>query len=65
MSLLELTRHRRADRDRDASARVNAGLRDAAAELRARAVGLPPASARPYLEEAELFEAATRPGWSS
>lgn len=59
MTLLELARHRRAVRDRDASARATAGLLDAAAELRARAAHLPPSSRGPYLEEAELFESAT------
>lgn len=59
MTLLELARHRRADRDRQQSARTTAALLSAAADLRACAAGLPPLSAAPYLDEAELFEAAT------
>lgn len=65
MTLLELARHRRAVRDRDASARTTAGLLEAAAELRSRAERLPPSSRGPYLEEAELFEAATASGRAS
>ncbi len=59
MMLLELARRRRADRDRAEHAAATAGLLAAAADLRAAADGLPPESRGPYLEEAELFEAAT------
>jgi hypothetical protein len=59
VTLLELARRRRADRTRAESAAATAALLSAAADLRAAAAGLPPASARPYLEEAELFEFAT------
>jgi hypothetical protein len=65
VTLLELARTRRAARDRRESARATAGLLDAAAELRARAAGLPPSSRGPYLEEAELFESATGSRWGS
>lgn len=66
MTVGELIRHRRLVRRTRADAAASAALRATAAEFRARAQQQVdaghPELARPFLDEAEMFESAARPG---
>jgi hypothetical protein len=60
VTLPQLLRHRRAAVRRQEAVHLNGALLSTAAELRARAAQQPrPELARPFTDEAELFEAAT------
>jgi hypothetical protein len=66
VSVGALIRHRRLVQRTRADAAATAALREAAAEFRARAAeevaAGRPELARPFLDEAEMFESAASPG---